>query len=939
MLKIKFIFIFLLLMGCYQSPQISQIQNIIPGWQSFTLKKKIAQMVMVRVRGDFYNSENWYRIKLQKWIEQDEIGGVITFGGSVHGTYNNIQQFQTWSDIPLLVSADYERGTGQWLKGGTLFPSNMAITATDDSQLAYEQGQITAIEARNLGVHISFAPVMDVNNNSDNPIINFRSYSDSPEMVAKFGTQFIKGIQDNGVLACAKHFPGHGNTATDSHTSLPVISSNRDELYKTELYPFRKAVEVGVKAVMIGHIALPELDETVKPASHSAKITTGILRNEWGFDGLIITDGMEMGGLTNSAWAGESAVRAVKSGADILLLPMDVEHSIEAIEKAVLSGRIPEEQINESVKRIFRVKTEMGLFTEEILRSWRSVEDNIGVYSHKKVANEIAKKSITLVKDDSDLIPLKPENIEKLSHIILSTDDGVKDMLGSFAWDIRHTQENVEEIWVTEPLTTNRSNEILQKVRKSDMVLVTLLVRIRMDKGESTIDDSHSEFIKLLKKNNIQFVVAGFGSPYLPNYNSISTYLCAYGYGSISQVAMANAVWGRTEISGKLPVKLSNYYLRGSGVISEIRKIGFDGNLETDLSNSWAVLDKAIEDEIFPGAQVFIAKDGNVIANQGFGKQTYDEDSPLVNPQTIYDVASLTKVLTTTPVAMKLISQKKLSLNHEVSQFHPKFTGEGKEKITIRHLLTHSSGIEPYVKYFLSENFNTKENILNDILQRDLIFEPGTDTKYSDLGIILLTSIIEKIERKSIDVLAQKWVFSPIGMQRTFYNPDSMLLSEIAPTEYDSVFRKTLVHGIVHDENTYLMDGISGHAGVFSTAEDIGKYAQMMLNKGNWLGTRIFKSSLISEFTSKQNIPFDSDRAIGWDTPSQNGKSSAGDYFSKLSFGHLGFTGTSLWIDPEEEIIVVLLTNRVHPTRNKSGIYQARREFHASVMQKLLDVE
>ena len=243
-----------------------------------TLREKIAQMIMVRIRGDYYHSEHWYRNSLENWLKNDGIGGVITFGGSIHGTYYNIQQFQKWAKYPLLVAADYERGLGQWMGGGTLFPTNMAIAATGDSSLAYEQGRITALEARALGVHVSFSPVMDINNNPENPIINFRAYSDNRETVSKFGSAFIQGAQDNGLVACAKHFPGHGNSDIDSHTSLPTISGSRAELDSLELYPFRTAVGVGIKMIMVGHIALPGLDESLDPASHSVAITTDLLR-------------------------------------------------------------------------------------------------------------------------------------------------------------------------------------------------------------------------------------------------------------------------------------------------------------------------------------------------------------------------------------------------------------------------------------------------------------------------------------------------------------------------------------------------------------------------------------------------------------------------------------------------------------------------------------
>ena len=342
----------------------------------------------------------------------DGIGGVITFGGSIHGTYYNIHQFQKWAKYPLLVAADYERGLGQWMGGATLFPSNMAVAATGSTDLAYEQGHITAIEAKSLGVHITFAPVMDVNNNPNNPIINFRSYSDHPETVAKYGTAFIKGIQDHGLIACAKHFPGHGNTDTDSHTSLPTIEGSREELDALELYPFKQAVQSGVKMVMVGHIALPGLDDSGVPVSHSAIVTSELLRERMRFDGIIITDGMEMGGLTQTAWAGESAVRAVEAGVDILLLPMDVNHTINSIEEAVQSGRISEERIDKSVARIWAMKEEVGLFQGSAQQSFSDLEAIIGIPDHIQKANEIAKKSITIAKDTNNLLPLKPEIID-----------------------------------------------------------------------------------------------------------------------------------------------------------------------------------------------------------------------------------------------------------------------------------------------------------------------------------------------------------------------------------------------------------------------------------------------------------------------------------------------------------------------------------------------
>lgn len=925
-------------MGCshISSPDLLNPKPV-KHWSELTLREKVAQMIMVRIRGDFYNQENWYRKSLKKWLSEDGIGGIISFGGSIHGTFYNIETFQRWAKVPLLVSADYERGLGQWMRGATLFPSNMAVAATGDSNLSYQQGIITAKEAKAIGVHITLAPVLDVNNNPENPIINFRSYSDSPNMVIQHGNSFIKGVQDGGIYACAKHFPGHGNTNIDSHSSLPSIIGTRKELEGLELKPFKSAIENGVKMIMVGHIAMPGLDPSNAPASYSKIITTSLLRNEWGFDGLIITDGMEMGGLTESTWAGESAIRAVEAGADILLLPMDVNQSINALVNAVQSGRLTERRIDDSVKRIWSAKEDLGVFSDTFINKWTYVESEIGKSTHSSVASTIAEKSITIVKNDNHHLPLKPEKINHLTHLIMSTDEGAPDMLKSYLWDVNHTHPNVDEIYVTQPISRMRISEIVSQTKKSDKTLVTLLVRIRMDKGVSTIDSTHADLLSELYEEGVPFVVFSFGSPYLPSYEYIDTYACVYGYGKISQKAAANVLWGRKKATGKLPIDLNKKLKRGMGVISDYNPgLNIYGK-KINLDNVWSVIDSAINAKITPGAQVFIAKDGEIVSSRGFGFQTYDNNSPPITKTSIYDVASLTKVLATTPVAMKLINQKKLGLDQSVSQFFPQFTTDNKDEITIRHLLTHSSGLKPFIEFFKFTPLPSKDKIIAHILESELDFIPGEKYQYSDLGMIILKEIIEKVSNQSLNKLSHSLLYSPLGMTSTFFNPSVDIIRKIVPTEIDNVYRNRLLKGEVHDENAHVLGGISGHAGIFSTASDIGKYAQMMLNGGIWEGRRIFKNKQVKQFTELHNLPSGSERTLGWDTPSTNGKSSAGDYFSKSTYGHLGYTGTSLWIDPENQIIVVLLTNRVHPTRERGGMYGIRRDFHTEVMKTLLN--
>ena len=940
----KVLLIYLFIVSCAISPKIQQENNKIinyktTDWLDLSLREKIAQMVMVRVRGDYYSSDNNYRKLLKKWLKKDGIGGVISFGGSIHGSFYNIQQFQKWSKIPLLISADYERGLGQWMKGGTLFPSNMALAATQDSSLAYDQGKITAIEAKALGVHITFSPVMDINNNPNNPIINFRSYSDNPHTVSKFGAQFIKGVQENGLIACAKHFPGHGNTETDSHSSLPSIDGDRTSLDSMEFQPFKAAIKSGVKMIMVGHIALPGLDESGSPASHSNIITTEILRKELNFEGLIISDGLEMGGLTESTWTGESAIRAVEAGIDILLLPMDVKETIDSIEKAVMSGRLSEKRINISVEKIWNMKYSVGAFSSKDQSVFSELEKKVGISKHKNKSLEIAKKSITIVKDENSILPLKPENIDSLAHLIISLDDNAKSYVKPFSTNIIKTHGHVKEIYINDSVTKLGIKDVINQIAGVDQIVVSLVVRIRMDKGIATIDSSHSLILKEIKNLGIPLVVFSFGSPYLPSYD-FGTYVCAYGYGSISMNAASNALWGRTEVSGRLPIDLSPKLKRGTG-IKKKKRFNKMGQLNIlDFYKAQIIIENAIDKKVFPGAQIAVTKKGKNIYSRGFGSYTYDESSLRVNNESIYDVASLTKVIVATPIVMKLIEQKKLSLNHRVSQFYPEFIKNGKKNITIKHLLTHSSGLPGYYQFFLDDKIKSKDDIINYILDVDLIEEPGFKYEYSDLGFILLTAIIEKVSGKSIDKLAHLWLFDPLGMKNTRYLPPQSWKLKIVPTEVDSVYRNRLVHSDVHDENAFLMGGVSGHAGIFSNSKDISYYAQMILDNGIWNGQRFFTENLIKNFTSIQNVPIGSDMAIGWDTPSKSGNGNAGKFFSDGSFGHLGFTGTSLWIDPNKEIIIVLLTNRVHPSRKgKDGSKEmriVRRGFYDAVMEELV---
>ena len=931
MIRIKYLIYFFITSVIFSNSNDTMINNM-------NLKDKIGQMIMVRVRSDYYSSDNYSKKQVDNWIKKHKVGGLITFdgNGNVHGMYNNHKYFQEISELPLLIASDLERGAGQQMKGATLFPSNMAVAATNDSYNAYLQGEITAKEAKALGIHMIFAPVLDVNNNPNNPIINLRAYSDQPDIVVDFGIQFIKGIQDQGLYACPKHFPGHGNTSIDSHSSLPIITSSISDLNNIELKPFKSAIKNNVKMIMMAHIAMPALDSSKKPASHSYKITTDLLINDWNFKGLIITDGMEMKGITNQAWSGEAAIRAIEAGSDIILLPIDIERTIESIYDAVISGRIDEERINLSVSKILDSKRELNLFNDQL--NFESMSSIVGSRDHLMAAAQIASSSITLVKDDKNQIPIKPEKINKMAHLILTTDENGNETLKTIKSNINYTHGNVKNIFVNYELSDILIDDLISKLDKFDQIIVSTLVKIRMNKGESTVNSTHLKLIKKMANNNLPFVVVSYGSPYLNDYTFIDTYICSYGYGSVSQTAVGHAIFGRKKIEGVLPINLNSKYKRGSGLKVDRASSIFNYNNDFDFSSSWKIINDAIDSKLFPGAQILVVKDSKILADKSFGYQTFESNSPKIDINTIYDIASLTKVVATTPVIMKLIKKKYLHLDHEIYQFYPEFKGEWKDKVTIKHLLTHSSGLKPYEEYFKNKNIKNSDDIIRDIVSKqNLLFEPGSEFKYSDLGMILLMDIAEKITGRTFSELVQSWILNPLNMKNSYFNPPVNILDVIPPTEIDNLYRNKIVKGFVHDENAFLMGGVSGHAGLFSNSYDIAKYAQTMINFGIYNGSRVFNSYSIKKTTKKQNTPYGSDYALGWDTPSIRGNSSAGDFFSKGSYGHLGFTGTSLWVDPNQKIIIILLTNRTYPTRDKLGMHKLRRDFHNEIMSTIIN--
>jgi beta-N-acetylhexosaminidase len=912
-----------------------------------SLREKIGQMLMVPFFGGFQSAESAEYTAVLRQVQENRVGGLIVdtrvgpLGirrSQVYPTAVIANELQRKSKVPLLIGADFEAGTRMRLEDGTAVPSAMAIAAGGDPKLAYEAGKITALEARATGVHWVFAPVADLNNDPDNPIINFRSFGEDAREVGKYVAEYVRGVEEHGALATAKHFPGHGNVNVDSHLSLAVVPGSRAELERNELPPFRAAIAAGVSSIMPGHLSVPSLEADPKvPATLSRRILTGLLREEMKFDGLIITDAMVMGGVTTLFPPGEAAVRAVEAGADVILMPPIPDAAIESLEEAVHSGRISVQQIDASVQRILAAKARLGLQDSRLVDIER-LNERFGRPQFEARAQEIADRGVTLLRDEQELLPL---DATKPLRVLLVALSGDRDPCPAETL-IPEIQPRVDSLTVLRADTHFSSVELLRLPPDSyDVAIAALFVRVADRKGHVGFPEDQRAFVNRLIEAEKPVVAVAFGSPYLvERFPNAKTWLAAFSANSVAQKALARALFGQTVISGKIPVTVPEVMERGAGIRSAANPMVLRTacrEFSERLKPAYDVLARAVKDGAFPGGVLGIGW-RNELAIHPFGKMTYNAKAARVTDHTIYDVASLTKPLVTTTAVMMLVESKQIDLDAPVSRYFPEFVcgakfdpdSDWRQRITIRRLLLHTAGLAPHRDFF--KQAKSKRAVIERVISEPLVREPGTQIEYSDLGFILLGAIVEALTGEPLDAFARQRIFIPLGMVASQFNPAKKLRASIAPTEKDAAYRTRLVHGEVHDENAWAMGGVAGHAGLFSTARDVAAFAQMMLNGGIYAHRRLLARATVQEFTKRQQIG-NSARTLGWDVPVA--PSSSGRYFSGRTYGHTGFAGTSLWIDPERELFVVLLTNRVHPTRANDKIRQVRPAVHDAVIESL----
>ncbi|MDA0987286.1 MAG: serine hydrolase [Bacteroidetes bacterium] len=923
-----------------ETPKIVKNENWVEKTlASLTLEEKVSQLVFVWTSSSYYSSESEQWRKMEELAKKQKLGGFIFSIGDVYEYAIQINKLQQLSKVPLLIAGDYEWGIAMRVRNATMFPKAMALGAANDSSLTYQVGYSIAKEARAMGIHQNYAPVVDVNNNSKNPVINTRSFGDDPKIVSKLANAFIKGTQDGGVIATAKHFPGHGDTQVDSHLDLPILRFTKARFDSIELVPFKETINAGVKSIMVSHISNPAYDGVEGiPSTLSYEVTTNLLQKQLGFNGLIVTDALDMQGVTKKYGVAEAAILAIKAGNDILLMPPNELMAIRAVVNAVKNGEISIERIDHSVRKILKEKENIGLHKNRTVDVGK-LFDVVGTASHKLLSLKGARKAITVLGNKNNLLPLSKEFSGKIFDLVISDSEDPlagKDFHNELTKRIS-SKINFQKI-------DNRSNkieldEVLDNSSKSDLVIIQCHYFIRSAEMTGFLKKDHQKIINSVLAQNKNVIVISFGNPYLiEEFPTAQNYICSYSASDYGVRATAEVLFAESPATGKLPITIPGIFKSGDGIqypATVLRdgipqEVGFDAQKLKKVDD---VMNNAISDSAFPGGVLLIAKDGVVVHNRAYGFYDYTTTSQLVQNNSIYDLASVTKVIATTSAVMKLVSDKKLSLNDLVVKYIPEFGKNGKENITIYNLMVHNSGLPGWRKFY---DFTRDEKVLLDSLYSShLIYKTGDSTIYSDLGIITVGKIIEKITNTTLDKFVEKEFFDPLGMHLTFYNPKNQFLDKIAPTEIDTHWIKDgkAVRGRVHDENATVLNGISGHAGLFSTSKDLAIILQMLLNKGSYAGNSYLNSEIVNQFTTRQSSS--STRAIGWDTRSETG-SFSGKYFSNSSFIHNGFTGTSVVVDPERNIIVILLTNRVYPTRESKKILQVRPQVHNAIMESLI---
>ena len=926
--------------------------------------ERIAQLFMVAA---YSNKDKTHVKEIKKLVDEYKIGGLIFFQGGPVRQAMLSNCYQSCSKVPLLISMDAEWGLAMRLDSTTKFPRQMTLGAIQNDSLIYQMGVEIARQTKRLGMQVNFAPDIDINNNPLNPVIGNRSFGENKLNVTKKALMYMKGMQDNHVLACGKHFPGHGDTDSDSHKTLPTIKSSRARLDTLELYPFKELIAQGLGSMMVAHLSIPALDTTPNQASTLTKsIVSGLLKDTLGFKGLIFTDALNMKGVSKFYKPGEVEVKALIAGNDVLLFPEDVPTGIKEIKAAIERGEISQKEIDDRCMKILLVKQWAGLNHYSKVQL-KNLTKDLNTPQAELINRKLTEASLTLLQNKNNIVPLQKLDSLRIASLSL----GYKE-LNIFQKTLSNYAP-VTHFGIDKDAKQLAFDSVLKKLKDFNLVIVHVNnTNNKPDKDFGLTPQIVSMLKAVMKQSKVIVNVAA--NPYLlaklDSLQFADGVIMSYEDNDYSESYSAQLIFGGIASQGKLSVSPTPYFKQGMGI--ETKAIRFKYTIPEELganSKAFSRIDsialKGIKDKVYPGCQIFVAKNGKVIYQKSFGYHTYENKIKVKNDD-IYDIASVTKIAASTLSVMRLVDEGKINLDENLCSYLPQLEGSNKQNMVIREMMTHQAGLKDWIPFWTKtvnkdgtyktgiynktpNDFYTKR-VANDLyinknyedtIYKQIIASPVKDVGkyvYSDLGYYFLKKIIEDQTQNALNVYVQKTFYSPMGLTTMGYKPMARFeLDRIPPTELDAKFRKQLVHGDVHDQGAAMLGGVGGHAGVFSDANDLGVLMQMYLNKGEYGGVRYIDSSTVKEFTKCQYC-INNRRAIGFDKPeiSKEKESPVCDCVSYLSFGHAGFTGTLAWADPQNQLVYIFLSNRVFPDADDNKL--AKSGIRTKIQQVIYDV-
>ncbi len=957
---------------CAQDAESHWVDSV---YNSLTMEQRVAQLICMRAN----LPDKPFEENVAKYIKQYNIGGVCFFRADAEDQVNQTNAWQAMAQTPLMVSIDAEWGLAMRVKKSFAYPYQMTLGALTDDMLIYEMGQQVAEQCQRMGVHVNFAPVADVNSNAANPIIGMRSFGEDPLTVGEKATAYALGMQSKGLITTMKHFPGHGNTSTDSHLTLPTVTRTMEEVRDIELAPFRQMISNGVNGAMVGHLYFPAI-EKVKNTSSSLSygVVTELLKNQMGFEGLIFTDGLDMKGVSEKVRQDSVPYVSFMAGNDVLILPTNVPFAIKTIKEAAERDPQAAARLEESCKKILRYKYRVGLNDYKAVSTTNLMTD-LKKKSYIDLRQQLYDEAVTLLRNDNQVIPLA--NNKKIAVVTIgNVKNDVNEGLVARGYNTASFVVGKNEI-------ASKSADWLKRLENYDLVVVSIeKTNMFANKNYGITDETVKFFNRLVAQNDV--ILNLFACPYALDMFRINNSVKGLVVGYQDEVPAVDAVVrllsGELEARGKLPVSVSKFKC-GDGLVAQdseskepiLPQMGVPATPKQINQNEQvaylpqgtmsdkyvrkmdSVAKAGVRNGAYPGCQIVAIKDGKIVYDKCFGNFTYGGGHQ-VQPNDLYDIASCTKIFASTLAVMKLYDDGLIDLNKTLADFFPYLKGKEHGKLKLIDIMTHQAGLKSWVPFYkvtvdesgpmaefysdkIDENHKVRvaENLylINDYEER--IFDSVSKTPlgkkkylYSDMGFYYMPKIVKLLTNQNIEDYLNEKFYYPMNLSHICYQPlNHFTREQIAPTEYDTVFRKQLIWGDVHDQAAAMFGGVAGHAGLFSNAEDLAVIVKMLMDEGVYNGVRYLKPETVRYFTT---APFAASngnrRGIGFDKLpiDKKGSFTASKQGSLKGYGHTGFTGTFFWVDPENQTALIFLSNRVYPNTepNKLAKQNVRTVLH-----------